>query len=490
MYTVAMHRTRSKRRQIIRSTIVYSVMTTLVVVGLAIALLYVLGYRFDSDNRTLDQGGLIQVESRPSGALVFYDGNQLSGKTPRQINASAGSHTVRMMRDGYRPWQKTIAVEAGGVHWLNYALLVPEDLKPSPVREFSDIEAASPLPGEDRMLVMASDRQPKFQLVDLDSKAAVKSIALPTRIRPDGNGKYVIHDWSSNGRAVLLEYKSPVSSRWYILDVREPSRSVDASAIAGTGQALRDVKFVTDSDRQLYAMLGQTIRRIDVNQRTISAPLVEGVTNYWQSDGGILTYATKYDDKSNTRSLGYLTAGAAEPQIIQTVYTDKSTPLRMVIDEYQNRYYLALQNANTISVNRVELHRSDSGDSSNMVNVATINTESAVSRLSFSPHNRFIVAQHDATYMTYDIELDRFTSTTLRGTDKVTEPISWLDQYHTWSSRDGELRSYEFDGENVQSFGEVVSDLPVKLTRNSEWLYVFRSSDDGVVLTQIPLRVR
>lgn len=464
-------------------------MTTLVVVGLGMALLYVMGYRFDSQRRTLDQGGLIQIESRPSGARVHFDGQRLSGTTPRQVNASAGSHTVRITRDNYRPWQKTIAVEAGGVHWLNYGLMIPEDPKITKLTSFPSVAAASPVPGSDRMLIMESNRQPVFQQITLSGDIDTNSLELPSEIRPSGNGRYIMHTWSDNGRALLLEYRQAKSSRWYVLDTRDDARSIDISAIVGANLPLEQVNFTTGSDRLVYGLSDGAIRRIDANSRTVSAPLVENVASYWQGNSGVLTYVSSHDKKAKTRELGYLTRNATKPRVIQTVYTDADTPLRVVIGQYQSRYYLAVQNDETISVSRVNLYPSDSDRALDMTNIAVINTEDTVDHLTFSPHNRFIVAQHDATYMTYDIELDRFTSTTLRGTEKVSGPVKWLDLYHIWSTRDGQLRTYEFDGENVQSFGQAVPGLAPQLSRNSEKLFVFLPAADGVELTQISLRV-
>src|SRR5439155_1900084 len=48
--------------------------------------------------------GDLVIESRPSGAKVFLD-NKLAGTTPVSLpQVAAGSHVVRLERDGYRRW--------------------------------------------------------------------------------------------------------------------------------------------------------------------------------------------------------------------------------------------------------------------------------------------------------------------------------------------------------------------------------------------------
>jgi hypothetical protein len=58
-----------------------------------------------------DSGDLV-VESKPSGARVYVD-NKLVGTTPLSVrNVAAGSHAVRLERDGYRRWSASVRVAA------------------------------------------------------------------------------------------------------------------------------------------------------------------------------------------------------------------------------------------------------------------------------------------------------------------------------------------------------------------------------------------
>jgi hypothetical protein len=56
-------------------------------------------------------GGLV-VESKPSGAKVYVD-DRLVGTTPLSLpQISAGSHAVRLERDGYRRWSGSVRILA------------------------------------------------------------------------------------------------------------------------------------------------------------------------------------------------------------------------------------------------------------------------------------------------------------------------------------------------------------------------------------------
>jgi hypothetical protein len=57
--------------------------------------------------------GSVFVDSRPTGASVFVDG-ELVGVTPLLVSdVLVGSHGVRIVGDGYRSWFSTVLVEDG-----------------------------------------------------------------------------------------------------------------------------------------------------------------------------------------------------------------------------------------------------------------------------------------------------------------------------------------------------------------------------------------
>jgi PEGA domain-containing protein/protein kinase-like protein len=56
--------------------------------------------------------GALIVESKPAGAKVYVD-NKLAGTTPLSMqNVPAGSHAIRLERDGYRRWSSSVRVVA------------------------------------------------------------------------------------------------------------------------------------------------------------------------------------------------------------------------------------------------------------------------------------------------------------------------------------------------------------------------------------------
>ena len=110
-----MYHTPTKRRKRVQLTFIYMLMVLSIVSIVFVLILVVQGYRYNSYDGKVEQGGLVQFDSRPSGATVSVDDITLSARTASKITLSSGRHTVKMTRDGYSTWQKNVSVTPGGV---------------------------------------------------------------------------------------------------------------------------------------------------------------------------------------------------------------------------------------------------------------------------------------------------------------------------------------------------------------------------------------
>jgi hypothetical protein len=63
----------------------------------------------------------VDITSEPAGAEIYVDGKS-NGRTPAKIMLSAGEHTVKVTRPGYKDWERKIMVEQGSVKTFNAIL--------------------------------------------------------------------------------------------------------------------------------------------------------------------------------------------------------------------------------------------------------------------------------------------------------------------------------------------------------------------------------
>src|SRR5260370_36557422 len=63
----------------------------------------------------------VTIKSDPSGAEIAIDGDFV-GNTPITIQLGAGHHNIVLKKDGYKAWQRLLAVGSGGTINLEAAL--------------------------------------------------------------------------------------------------------------------------------------------------------------------------------------------------------------------------------------------------------------------------------------------------------------------------------------------------------------------------------
>lgn len=464
-----MHKARTKKQELRRRILTFTIAPTIVIIGVTLLVLYIIGYRFNTTDNTLDQGGLIQLISQPSGATVEVDGMQLKRTTGTRLDAMSGTHTVTMSKAGYRPWQKTVSVEPGAVLWLNYARLVPETIQTTQKMAFNSVDQAVPVYEKDSILVIEDDRRPVITIADLSSEDDVERVTLPDGLsRATPASSYSIDSIDGLGRYVVLKATGS-ETNWFFVDLTNASRSLNLSSIVGA--PILDVRFYGDDARKLYVLSNDTVRMIEVDNQMMSAPLISKVDSIAVSPKGVLSYVTKYDETSSRRMVGYFTAGASKPRVIRRIHDNGNQLVDFRIDSYHDDRYGAVRIGNNLEIIGLPSESSDAPDDPRTTNVSTITLSEGSEYLSFSPGGRFVLSQESSTFTTYDLELSKVTTASLRGDTPVDRQIQWLDQHHVWSDRGGKLTMYEFDGANAQVIGTASSGNAALLSKNGKQLW-------------------
>lgn len=82
------------------------------ILGTLAVILYGKGYRFGLNEGRLDftGTGLLVATSTPDGARVFVNGH-LTTATDNTINLSPGDYSVKILKDGYFPWEKKLKIQ-------------------------------------------------------------------------------------------------------------------------------------------------------------------------------------------------------------------------------------------------------------------------------------------------------------------------------------------------------------------------------------------
>ncbi len=114
-----------------RSLLIIFLVSSFIVISTYVISLIARGYRFSiKDGLVINPTGIISAISRPKGASVFIN-DKLVTATDDTINLTPGVYSLKINKDGFIPWQKTITIKPETVYQADIQLFsaVP-DLKP------------------------------------------------------------------------------------------------------------------------------------------------------------------------------------------------------------------------------------------------------------------------------------------------------------------------------------------------------------------------
>lgn len=482
-----MPKRRSKRSQAIYLTLVYMTMTILVVCIVGILMLLTLGYDFNTKSGKLEQGGLVQFDSRPAGATVMFDGQRLSGTTATKLTAASGDHSVTMQRAGYRDWQKQLTLHHGEVLWFTYAVLVPTNLTPERLASYAAPTSSLATTPSKWYVVMRSDGSPTIDRYDLTQNSPkATSVAIPAdSFTAPAEGKPQRFEpiaWADDNRTLIIRHTyNDTASEWLSLDVEDATHTHNLTKQLGI-----DIKQLqpnaSDANRLYVVTTSGELREIKLGDMSLGRVLADRVASIATADSGTITYQTLPDEKS-VRTLGYYTDGATKSRSIQSI--PGANHLQVMISKYFGDHYIATIQDDRMSIVKVNLPASDSTASYTSTPVTTVTVPGGAS-LSANTNQRFVMAASANAFAVYDIELQKSTTTTLDGV--ATTPLRWLDNFHLAAARDGRLVMYEFDGANAQTLASNAAAGDVTFAQDGRYIYYMAAPTPGSYeLTRVKL---
>lgn len=485
-----MYRARSKRAERRRLILTYTLVPIFVAGVVALLVFYMLGYRFSLADHTVSQGGLLQFASQPGGANVTIDTYRLATNTPTRYDASAGLHTVTMRQDGYIPWQKTVTVEPGKVLWLNYARLIPEQIKQTSLARQDSLAGSLASVAGQLIITLPDASKPALERIALGDTIQRSTISIPAKLLKSGvtQSRFALAAVSKTGRYAVVKHSYEKAYEWLLIDSQSPDRSRNLTTIIG--RATDMPLFAASSEQKLYTLVDHDLRLVDASAETLSAPIIRDIAEISQSTDGAIAYVTRASGTPSQRVAGYYVPGSAAPHVVRTFYDDGRTTLRLRIGSFSGDTYLVLQYGATIEINATRRLVASSDETLQLTSIATLAVPDGADTVDFSPSGRFVVSQRAATYLTYDLELNSLSTTSLKGESNGKQPLGWLDSYIVWSDRGGVLNLYEFDGANNSTIGAVMPGQAIVLSSDGKYIYAFQAAADGTATELVRFHLR
>lgn len=460
----------------------YGVMTAAVAAISAVCVLLVLGYRFDFNDRTVEQGGLIQFRSIPESAKISLNGQELSFATPGKRNVDVGTHEVRMHREGYRDWAKTVTVKAGELRWLNYARLIPKNVTTNTVREFPTLADEIPSPDRNWIALLPAADKPELVIADIRAeKVAFTNLTLPVGAYTNTPGQthtFSVEEWDFGSRYVLVKHVIGDKTEFIKVDRTDAAASQNLTTLFSV--ALSDIHFSGTSGTIFYGLESTNVRKLDSGAGTISQPVIKDVTRFMLYKTDTIAFTNHI---GRTVGAGIYVDGKA--YIVRTY--DDTAPVLAEVTSYFSKNYLAVSRGTS-----AELIKEPELSKGSTAGTPKLGLPAGVQWLKFGASGRFMIAGNGTQYALLDIETSEKFTVNLPGTATDTsKPLQWLDDYSLVSSADKDLRITEFDGGNQQVIIDVEPGFAATLDNDGKLLYSIARTQAGAYSLQVSeLRVK
>jgi dipeptidyl aminopeptidase/acylaminoacyl peptidase len=250
------------KKQIVISALILLFLLT----GTTLVVFYGRGYRFDFNKAgpNLSGTGLLVATSSPDGAQVLINGH-LTTATANTINLAQGTYDVKIVKEGYLSWEKTLVIKNEVVTKAD-ALLFPTAPK---LESITNLGAQTPVIDPSRTKIAYT----------VASQSAAKNgiYILDTTARPiltlQSASNQIINDtintfskagllWSPDGSQLLASIPGEVSTTTYLLETNGFNQSPqDVTETMDSVNAAWD-KQKTDKESSLTDGLPKTLKTI------------------------------------------------------------------------------------------------------------------------------------------------------------------------------------------------------------------------------------
>jgi hypothetical protein len=433
-------------------------------------------YVYDFGSQKLIQKGHVIIESEPSGGQITADGKQIKKKTPYRAAFKVGDHTFKITKDGFRPWEKVLHVVAGRVALANYVILLPDKIEETRLDSRPQIISQAISKDHRHIAYITGGTDAGVYVLDPGSKKTTRIYS--PQAATETNAAEVLQEvsWSDDASHLLIASVWNGQPQHRLATAGGEAAPIDLTGTYGFN--FSGLKFSGSNWRQLYWVSPDGLRRLDVEAKAVSGVLADNVTQFWVQPDRVL-YAQK---TAFGRSLWSLDRGGKRQEVIQVLA--ESDTYSVALSRYDSEDYLAVVPAKT---GVATLYSGVFGDTP----VAKVLAHN-VTEASFSPGSRYLAVTGPDYGRVYDLELskvdNRMVIYDLPDQPGNLQVMTWYDDSHILSNRDGKLYWSEFDGANSVSLGDGEGKLPAYNSPDGRLIYVYRPVDTGVQIKSLKIR--
>ena len=470
-----MDRRKSKQIQNARVIATNIFMGLSVIAIVFVLMLIAMGFTFN-ESGNLEQSGLVQISSNPSGATVEIDGDTQFGRTQISKMLSAGEHTIKVTKAGYDTWQKTLSVDAGLLTRIEWARLFPLKPEKTTVTTFNEPRLTAVSNDRKRMLYLEKNSS---NLINIDlqgdkNKRTKLDLAtiLGTNKATALTGTLSIVSWNNSNNKIVLNWTTDdANSIWYLVDLDNINNTINLTAKYSLN--FSHILIANDSASKLWVVEAGKLHLVDTGNSSISATDIAGIERI-TNNKDVVSYVA-VDPATNQREIRIYKDGESGSTKILTL-DDLNANVTLAMGTYWGDEWFAYSINQKVIILSGNYPSYEKPRNNSLKNILSRELEFIPQLVSVNDSQRIAVFAGDTHVMAFDIETNDYYDSTL---DSAITSINWLDDFIIWQNHENKIIIQDFDGENRRELiKKANTQLPVALSENNKWLYFFELTEE------------
>jgi hypothetical protein len=462
---------KKKRASKIKLIISY-VLIGLAVLMMTLVLLYQAnGYSFGK-NGQLIQKGLVFVNSTPSPASIYLNGQLNPATTNVRLNLPAGQYTMKLTRSGYRPWQRAVEVEGGSVERFDYPFLFPQQLITTNVQTYSaEPSLVLQSPSRQWLLVQHLGTDTSFDEYDVTNPKQLTptTVTIPASVAATAtNATWQLVDWSTDNQHVLLDRIVGSTNDYIVLDRQTPSQSFDLTkALSLNNTTAPDFD---NNHYDQYFLLDASAHTLDSASLTATQPvsILTHVLAYKAYSNNVFLYAT--DSGAPTGKVEIRLLQGSITYTLRQLAAGASTYL-LDLTQYNSNWFVLAGDSSEDKTYVYENPQSILGSAPTLPLVPEqILKVSNPTYEDFSANAQFIVVENGDSFGVFDADNDKTYSYQLTLPLAAAQHATWMDGDRLLLTSGGKVTVFDYDDANQQTL-QPSAGTQSYFSQNYQWSY-------------------
>ena len=319
------------------SHILTSVLLTLAVYSGALFIyLYASGWRLDIFNQEVKQTGVLTIESRPTLANIYVNGES-KGRTDKSMALDVGTYAVEVSKDGYYDWNKDIRILEEKSTPV-FPWLIKTEFEEKIAFNSDKVLEKYWVDETDNHLLLLLKEDTGYELVHYDINTEFWELSnnpmviLSLESTEDLIFEDIDLQLSHTGEFAILEITDNTASSRYVIQTNRLTLYKDLSANKLNLKAFTDYKLSWSyDDNYLILESDEDVISYNISKETKHLLLKKSNTfDKWSTDDHGFFYIFKHIDTSVEEILTYSLQqyrldGSSQRELIPTIYLHNNT---------------------------------------------------------------------------------------------------------------------------------------------------------------------